>query len=84
MVQEIYKITQSYGGVEGSRVLAINLGKLLKGSNEKKRVKKALADCTFDSRDNFNTCEGFSVEPGIKVRKNSCRKRRVVGYVKRR
>jgi len=45
-------------------------------------VKKALADGAYDSRDNFNTCDDFDVEPGIKVR-TLAENGGVVGYVKR-
>jgi len=47
---------------------------LIEKANKKAKIKRALADGAFDSRENFNCLSQMGIEPGIKVRKNSSKK----------
>ena len=47
---------------------------LIEKAREKAKIKRALADGAFDSRENFNYLSQIGIEPCIKVRKNSSKK----------
>jgi len=53
---------------------SIKEGEMLKPLIEKAKIKRALADGAFDSRENFNYLSQIGIEPCIKVRKNSSTK----------
>jgi transposase len=68
------------GKIAGFRVTTERTGDsrkfvpLVKEVSKKRKISKAYADATYDSRKNFNLLDELGIEPAIKIRKNATTK----------